>query len=60
MGTPGISGIPLILGMSVRLKNLIRRAMMARKAKERVVGESSRSAMVGGLLMWLMERGSAG
>ena len=52
MGTPGISGMPLILGMSVRLKNLIRRATTARKAKERVVGESERRAMVAGWVGW--------
>ena len=52
MGTPGISGMPLILGMSVRLKNLIRRATRARKAKERVVGESERRAMVAGWVGW--------
>lgn len=36
MGTPGISGRPLILGMSVRLKNLIAKNRIAAAAKRAV------------------------
>jgi hypothetical protein len=36
MGTPGISGRPLILGMSVRLKNLIAKNRIAAAAKRTV------------------------